>query len=63
METRTWNLYFITPKRSVCKQIYTMLLEQFYYKRVKDLDTATWLVDVQTVVCLVTWLDYYIVFT
>ena len=44
-------------------QYYTMLLEQFDYKPVKDLASATWLVEVQTVVSLVTWLDYYFVFT
>ena len=63
METRTWTLYFATPKYSDYMQYYTMLLEQFDYQPVKDLATATWLVEVQTVVCLVMWLDYYFVFT
>ena len=63
METRTWTLYYATPKYSDYMQYYTMLLEQFDYKLVKDPATATWLVEVQTVVCLVTWLDYYFVFT
>ena len=55
METRAWTLYFATPKYSDYMQYYTMLLEQFDYKPVKDLATATWLVEVQTVVGLVTW--------
>ena len=42
---------------------YTMLLEQFDYKPVMDLATATLLVKIQTVVCLVTWLDYFFAFT
>ena len=29
METRTWTLYFATPKCSDYMQYYTMLLEQF----------------------------------
>ena len=44
----------VTPKFSDCKQWYTMLLEQFDYEPKKYLATATILVDVQTVVCLVT---------
>ena len=36
METRTWTLYFATPKYSDCTHYYTMLLEQFDYKPVKD---------------------------
>ena len=60
METRNWTLYFATPKYSDYMQYYTMLLEEFDYKPVKDLATATGLVEVQTVVCLVTWLDYFL---
>ena len=41
MESRTWTLYFATPKYSAYMQNYTMLLEQFDYKPVKDLATAT----------------------
>ena len=41
METRTWTLYFATPKYSDYMQYYTMLLEQFDYKPVKDPATAT----------------------
>ena len=63
METRTWTRYFATPKYLDYMQYYTMLLEQFDYKPVRDPATATWLVEVQTVVCLVTWLDFYFVFT
>ena len=63
METRTWTLCFATPKYSDYMQYCTMLLEQLVYKAVKDLATATWLVEVQTNVCLVTWLDYHFVFT
>ena len=37
-----------------------MLLEQFHYKPVMDLTTAIWLVEFQNVVCLVTWVVYYI---
>ena len=54
VETLTWTLYFATPKYSAYMQNYTMLLEQFDYKPVKDPASATWLVEVQTVVCLVT---------
>ena len=41
METGNWTLYFATPKYSDYKQNYTMLLEQFDYKPVKDPATAT----------------------
>ena len=41
METRIWTLYFATPKYSEYTQYYTMLLEQFDYKPVRDLATAT----------------------
>ena len=41
METRTWTLFFATPKYSDYMQYYTMLLEQFDYKPVKDLATPT----------------------
>ena len=54
METRTWTLFFATPKHSDYMQYYTMLLEQFDYIPVKDPATATWLVEVQVVV-LVAW--------
>ena len=54
METRTWTLHFATPKYSDNMQYYAMLPEPFDYKPVKDPATATWLVEVQTVVCLVT---------
>ena len=47
-ETRTWTL------SSDYMQYYTMLLEQSDYKPVKDLATATRLVEVHGVVCLVT---------
>ena len=63
VETRTWTLFFVTPKYSDSMQFYTMLLEQFGYKPVKDQGTATWLVEVQMVVYLVAWLDSYFVFT
>ena len=63
METRTWTLFFATSKFSEYMQYWTMRLEQFDYKLVTDLATATWLVEVQTVVCLFTRLDYYFVFT
>ena len=63
METRTWTVYFATSNYSDYMQYYTILLEQFDYKPVKDLATATWLDEVQIVVGLVTWLDYYFVFT
>ena len=41
MENRTWTLYIVTPKYSDCMQEYTMPLEQFDYKPVKDLAIAT----------------------
>ena len=41
METRTWTLYFATPKYSDYMLYYTMLLEQFDYNPVKDMATAT----------------------
>ena len=63
METRNLTLYFVTPKYSNYMQYYTMMLEQFDYKPVNDMGTATWLVEVQTVICLVTWLDYCFVCT
>ena len=57
------GLCFVTAKYSDFMQYYMMLLDQFDYKPVKDLATAIWLVKVQTAVCLVTWRDYYFVFT
>ena len=54
MEPFVWTLCFATPKYSEYMQFCKMLLEQFDYKSVKDLATATSLVDIQTVVCLVT---------
>ena len=41
METRTWTLFFATPKYLDYMQLYKMLLEQFGYKPVKDLALAT----------------------
>ena len=41
VEIVVWTLYFVTPKYSDCTQYYTMLLEQFDYKPVKDVATAT----------------------
>ena len=54
-----WDSVFRYSKEIRLHQNYTILLEQFDYKPVKDLATATWLVEVQTVVCLVTWLDFF----
>ena len=63
METRLWTLYFATPKFPDYMQYYTMLLEQFDYRPVKDPATAAWLIETQSVVSLVAWLDCYFVFT
>ena len=41
MEIPIWTLSFATPKYSDCMQYYTMLLEQFDSKPVKDLATGT----------------------
>ena len=62
METLTWILCFATPKYSDYMQSSAMLLGQFDYKPVKDLATSTWLVEVQTAVCLVTWPDFSLSF-
>ena len=41
VETRASILFFATPKYSDYMQCFTLLLEQFEYKPVKDLATAT----------------------
>ena len=63
METLVWTLYFVTRNYLDCMQPYTMLPEQFDLIVAKDLATATRLVDVQILACLVIIMDYYFVFT
>ena len=58
-----WILYIVTRKYSDYTQYYMMLLEQFNHIAAKDLATVIWLDEDQILACLVTWLDYYFVFT